>query len=118
MAYYEENAGKLKVVAVDGGKGAIKPSAKTVMNGTYSPLSRPLFIYVSTKAVKRTEVDAFVTFYLKNAGKLAKEVGYVALPAEAYTLVTKHYTARKTGSVFMGKDTIGVTIQELLAAEK
>lgn len=118
LAYYEENAGKLKVVPVDGGKGPVTPSAKTVMNGTYAPLSRPLFIYVSTKAVKRAEVDAFITFYLKNAAKLSKEVGYVPLPPEAYKLVSAHYSARKTGSVFMGKDTVGVTIQELLAAEK
>jgi phosphate transport system substrate-binding protein len=118
LAYYEENMGKLKVVPVDSGKGAITPSAKTVMSGTYSPLSRPLFIYISTKAAKRTEVDEFVKFYLKSAKALSKEVGYVPLPPEAYKLVTAHYTARKTGSVFMGKDTIGVTIAELLKAEK
>jgi phosphate transport system substrate-binding protein len=118
FAYYEANKSKLKLVAVDAGKGAIKPSSKTIADGTYSPLSRPLFIYVSTSAQKRAEVDGFVQFYLKNASKLAKEVGYVPLPTEAYTLVNAHYAKRKTGSVFSGKDTIGVTIKQLLADEK
>lgn len=118
FAYYEENKSKLKVIPIDNGKGAIGPSQKTIANGTYAPLSRPLFIYVSSRATKRAEVDGFVQFYLKNASKLAKEVGYIPLPPEANKLVSAHYAKRKTGSVFAGKDTIGVTIQELLAKEK
>jgi phosphate transport system substrate-binding protein len=90
----------------------------TVKSGKYAPLSRPLFIYVNKFRVKRAEVDSFVKFYLKNAGKLSREVGYIPLPDEAYTLVTKRYTDRKTGSVFSGKDTVGITIEEILKAEK
>jgi len=118
LAYYEENADKLKAVPIDGGKGAVEPSLNTVKNGKYAPLSRPLFIYVNKSRVKRPEVDAFVRFYLQNAGELAREVGYIPLPDEAYALVTKRYTNGTTGSVFSGKDTVGVTIEEMLAAEK
>lgn len=118
LAYYEENKDKLKAVPIDNGKGAVSPSADTVRTGKYAPLSRPLFIYVSTKAVARPEVDSFVKFYLKNAATLSKEVGYIPLPAEAYTAVSTHYDKKKIGSRFMGKDTIGLTIQEVLQAEK
>ncbi len=118
LAYYEENKDKLRAVPIDGGKGPVSPSVETVKNGKYAPLSRPLFIYVSTKSMARPEVDAFVKFYLKNAANLTKEVGYIPLPAEPYTAVTAHYTKKKNGSVFMGKDTIGLTIQDVLASEK
>lgn len=118
LAYYEENQDKLKAVPIDNGKGPVTPSLETVKTSKYSPLSRPLFIYVSSKSAQRPEVDAFVKFFLKNAGTLSKEVGYIPLPSEAYAVVSNHYAARKAGSVFMGKDTVGLTIQQVLAAEK
>lgn len=82
MAYYESNTDKLKLVGVDNGNGAILPTLETVKNKTYSPLSRPLFIYVSSKAVVRPEVVAFVNFYIDHAVTLSAEVGYVPLTAE------------------------------------
>jgi phosphate transport system substrate-binding protein len=89
LAYYEENQDKLKLLAVDDGKadngdGPIKPSLETVMNGSYRPLSRPLFIYVSRKSLERPEVKAFVDFYLAEAKNLAKEVGYIPLTDKEY----------------------------------
>ncbi|WP_266203897.1 PstS family phosphate ABC transporter substrate-binding protein [Pontibacter kalidii] len=89
LAYYEENKDKLKAVAVDdeddsNGKGAIVASLETVKDGSYAPLSRPLFIYVHSKAVERPEVVDFVNFYLENAGELAEEVGYIPLPDNLY----------------------------------
>ncbi|NNC95292.1 MAG: phosphate ABC transporter substrate-binding protein, partial [Chitinophagales bacterium] len=84
IAYYEENKDKLKLVAVDGGNGPVKPSLETVKDGTYAPLSRPLFIYVSSKAIQRPEVVAFVDYYLENAAYLAKDVGYIPMPASEY----------------------------------
>ncbi len=84
FAYFEENADKLKLVPVDGGKGAVSPTPKTIANNSYAPLSRPLFIYVSRKELKRPEVMAFTRFYLQNAGKLSNEVGYVALSKNWY----------------------------------
>ena len=83
-SYYSENADKLKLVAVDPGDGCVTPTAATIEDGTYQPLSRPLFIYVSKKSLQRPEMAAFVQFYLENARELVQEVGYVPLPAEAY----------------------------------
>ena len=88
-AYYDENKDKLKAVPVDdqndsNGKGAIMPSVETVKDGTYAPLSRPLYIYVNSKAASRPEVVEFVNFYLDNAGELSQEVGYIPMPEERY----------------------------------
>ena len=93
LAYYESNKEKLKLVGIDNGKGAgvILPTSETVKNGTYAPLSRPVFIYVTDGAAKRTEVSAFVKFYLTNAGKLVADVGYISLPAETYTAELKKF---------------------------
>lgn len=82
LAYYESNSDKLKLVGVDNGTGPVLPSVETVKNKTYTPLSRPLFIYVSTTAVAKPEVTAFVNFYLEHAAHLSAEVGYVPLSEE------------------------------------
>lgn len=83
-AYYAENKESLKIIAVDSGKGCVEPTVATIESGTYSPLSRPLFIYVKNEALKRAEVAAFSQFYLDKAATLAKEVGYMPLPAAIY----------------------------------
>ena len=75
-------AGQIQSHTVDGGEGPVAPSLETVSNGTYSPLSRPLFIYVNSSAAKKEQVVSFVSFYLENAALLAEEVGYVPLPEE------------------------------------
>jgi len=79
LAYFTENQDKLKLVAVNNGKGAVLPSDQTVKDKTYAPLSRPLFIYVSNQAAKRKEVVEFVRYYLTNTKTLAKDVGYIAM---------------------------------------
>jgi len=84
LAYFEENQDKLALAAVDGGNGPVIPSAETVNDNSYSPLSRPLFIYVNSSSVKNPEVVEFVRFYLKEAGKLSKDVGYFPLTDEDY----------------------------------
>lgn len=116
-AYYEQNKNRLKAVAIDDGKGPILPSRETVENGTYTPLSRPIFIYVNKEAASRPEVRQFVNFYLRNAGKYSTEVGYIPLPQEAYAQVTQNFQKGKSGSVFSGRDTVGVNISELLKLE-
>lgn len=83
-AYYLENKDKLKVVKIDGGKGPVEPTDQTINDGSYSPLSRPIFIYPSKKTLEKPEVKAFVKFYLENAKDLAGEVGYVPLPDADY----------------------------------
>ena len=123
FAYYEANQGKLKLVPIDDGKkengdGALLPSAETIKNGTYQPLSRPIFIYISRTANDKPEVQKFVDFYLKNADKLVREVGYVPLGSEIYALVSDRYGKKTLGSAFAGKNTVGVTLDQLLAAEK
>jgi phosphate transport system substrate-binding protein len=84
FAYYEENQAKLKLVGVDSGTGCVTPSQETVKSGTYKPLSRPLFIYVTKKAMARPEVQAFVKFYNEHATELIPQVGYVPLDAPRY----------------------------------
>jgi phosphate transport system substrate-binding protein len=74
----------LKLVGVDNGSGVVLPTGETVKNGTYSPLSRPVFVYVNSEAAKREEVITFVNFYLDNASILVSDVGYIALPDGEY----------------------------------
>ncbi len=83
FAYYEENKDKLKLVGIDSGAGCVTPSIETIANGTYTPLSRPLFIYPSTTALKRPEFAAFVQYFLDNVNTFVGEVGYIELPADA-----------------------------------
>ena len=110
LAYLEENKSRIKGVQVDGGKGCVEPSAKTVENGTY-PLSRPLFIYVRKDVSTRPEVKAFVDFYLEHAAELSTDVGYVNFPANFYTKITSTWTAGTTGSIFTGKtDPVGTIL--------
>lgn len=84
LAYYQENKDKLSLIGVHNGTEVVKPTLETVKNGTYSPLSRPLFVYVNSTSVKSTEVVAFVNFYIDKAGEMAKDVGYIPLPADKY----------------------------------
>jgi len=80
LAYYEENKDILKLVGVDNGNGAVTPTLESVSNGSYAPLSRPIFIYVNDKAASKEEVKSFVNFYLENTAELSEEVGYIPLP--------------------------------------
>ena len=97
-AYYAENEDKLKLVAVDNGNGCIAPTAATIEDGSYAPLSRPLFIYVSTKSLERPVVKAFVQFYMENSRDLVREVGYVPLPPDAYLNALTEVKSFKSGS--------------------
>ena len=123
LAYYEQNQSRLKLVGIEDGKddngaGPILPTAETVGNGTYQPLSRPLFIYVAVKSAERPEVQEFVSSYFSSPG-LIREVGYIDLPPEAYTLAQGHFDDRKTGTAFgKGGSQVGVTIAELLQRER
>ncbi len=105
LAYYEENQGRLTLVAVDdedpdNGAGPILPSFDTVRNGTYRPLSRPLFIYVNSAELARPEVAQFLDFYLANTSALSKEVGYVSLTDAELELVKARLAARTVGTMF------------------
>ena len=98
LAYFEENADRLKLIGVqDGDSEPVKPSLETVKDGSYTPLSRPLFIYVSETAAEKPHVRDFVTFYLNNAGQLASSVGYIPMPAEEYNAQLEKFESFVTG---------------------
>lgn len=120
LAYYENNAQDLKVLGIDPdqrneGASCVEPSAATVQDGSYRPLSRPLFIYVNADKLTPT-VESFVKFYLDNAGDLAPDVGYVAMPDDAYELALDRFENRNTGTVFgaEGVDITGTQVEMVL----
>ncbi len=121
LAYYEENKDKLTALSISpkAGAAAVAPSFESVKNGSYQPLSRPLFIYVNaTAAAFKPEVKAFVNFYLQNAPELVKEVKYVPLPDEDYAAVKEHFKALKPGTGFNGTPEVGIKIKDLLSRIK
>ena len=118
-AYYAENMARLKGLAIVNPKTgkAVEPSGANVENGSYVPLSRPIFVYVKVKSLQKPEVKEFVDFYMKNAEKLVREVKYVPLPKAAYEGNLKHVKDGKKGTVFGGKNEVGITIEELMKRE-
>jgi len=117
-AYYAENKNKLRAMPIVNSAGkAVEPSEASVIDGSYNPLSRPIFIYVSDSAYKRAEVKEFVAYYLKEGANFAKEVKYVPLPAKAYQTSADHLAKGKLGTAFGGKNEIGIKIEDLLARE-
>jgi phosphate transport system substrate-binding protein len=119
FAYYAAHKDRMRAVPIDGGKGKgpVAPSLEAVTDGTYNPLSRPLFMYVKEESIKRPEVREFVQFVLTEGSDYVSEVGYVPLPKQAYELAWKHVQDGKLGSVFGGVPEVGVTIDDLLARE-
>jgi phosphate transport system substrate-binding protein len=101
-AYYIENQGRVKVVAIDSGNGPVLPSLQTINDGTYTPLSRPLFIYVAADAATRPEVQEFIRFYLTEGRSLVPQVGYIQLPAPVYEAALRRFEGRLTGSAYTG----------------
>ncbi|HEY0379925.1 MAG TPA: PstS family phosphate ABC transporter substrate-binding protein [Pyrinomonadaceae bacterium] len=120
-AYYAPHSNRLKAVAIQWEKNKVKepvlPSPENILNGTYNPLSRPLFIYVNRKSADKPLVNEFVDFYLKNVGTLAKEVKYLPLPENAYQLATARYKERKVGTGFGGVPEVGLHVEDLLKRE-
>jgi len=118
-AYYEENKDKLRAVPIvdKEGKPAVAPSIKTVIDGSYQPLARPIFVYVNAKSADKPEVKEFVEYYMKHGEKLAKEVKYVPLPAKAYEYNLDHFAKRDKGTKFGGENKVGLTIEDLMKLE-
>lgn len=117
-AYYAENRDKLKGLAISwkGGK-PVAPSEETVLNGTYQPLSRPIFIYVNEASLKKPEVREFVEYFNKHGANLAKEVKYVPLPTKAYEYNLDVLAKGRVGTKFGGENKVGLTIEELMKLE-
>lgn len=117
-SYYEETSRQLKALAIDSGADAVLPSRDTVRNGTYQPLSRPLFIYVNAEAAKnKPEVRSFIEYYLNEGRQFVKVAGYVPLPDELYNLAVTHFENGKVGTVFEGKSQLNLKIEDLLQKE-
>ncbi|MBI5264487.1 MAG: PstS family phosphate ABC transporter substrate-binding protein [Bradyrhizobium sp.] len=116
FAYYEPHKAKLKALAIDEGKGkgCVKPSLEAVTAGTYNPLARPLFLYVSTKAAEKPEVKDYVEFLMTKGPALVKEVKYLPLPPAAYATSYKHFKDGRLGTVFGGVPEVGVSVEDLM----
>jgi len=118
LAYYVSHHERMRAVPIVNAKGAaILPSIASVTDGSYEPLSRPLFIYVSAVAAQRPEVRQFIEFYMSEGPSLAAEAGFVPLPERASQLALEHFQNERLGSVFGGVPEVGVTIEELLERE-
>jgi phosphate transport system substrate-binding protein len=117
LAYYLENKDKLNALAIvaKNKTNAVEPTEATVMDGTYQPLARPLFIYVNgTKGAFDKDVKAFVEYYIANAPKLVKEVKYIPLNTAEYAAVFKHWQSKKSGSGFDGTSEVNLKIEDLI----
>ena len=118
FAYYVENQDKLKAVPIVNDKGkAVAPSMDAVVEGSYNPLARPIFIYVNEKALDKPEVRQFVEYYMKQGATLAREVKYVPLPGRAYAHNLDMVHKRIVGTKFGGENKVGLTIDELMKME-
>jgi phosphate transport system substrate-binding protein len=115
LAYFEANKQKLKGVAISwNGKNPIYPSAKSVLDGTYQPLSRPIMIYVNAASLNKPEVKAFVLYYMSNASKLVKKVKYIELSDSAYKLGLARINNVTKGTSFGGENQIGLKVEDLM----
>jgi phosphate transport system substrate-binding protein len=119
FAYYVENRDKLKAVPIveKDGKPAVAPSMENVLNGSYQPLARPIFIYVNAASIKKPEVREFIEYYNKHGESLAKEVKYVPLPPKAYTYNMESVGKMRLGTKFEGENKVGLTIEDLMKLE-
>ncbi|PSR18147.1 ABC transporter substrate-binding protein [filamentous cyanobacterium CCP3] len=118
LAYFEQNP-SLKAVAIDNGSGAIAPTAENVIQATYEPLARPLFIYVNyTSAQRNPAVREFVEYYLETAPATVQEVGYIPLTEEAYNIALVNFHGGEVGTVFDGAPQPNLTLSEVLRKTK
>jgi phosphate transport system substrate-binding protein len=118
FAYYISHKDRMRAVPIEKEDGTqVLPSNEAVVDGSYQPLSRPLFIYVSDKSAQRPEVRKFIEYYLTEGPALAAEVGFVALPEQAAKTALEHFNNGRLGTVFGGVPEVGVTIDDLLQRE-
>lgn len=119
LAYFEENSDTLKAVPVDSGSGPVAPTAENVVQATYQPLARPLFIYVNyTSAQRNPAVREFVAYYLETAPEIVQGVGYIPLTEEAYNIALVNFHSGEAGTVFDGQPQPNLTLSEVLRKTK
>jgi phosphate transport system substrate-binding protein len=110
FAYYEQNRERVKALSIDG----VAPTAATIASGEYA-LARPMFIYVNAEALRRPQVRRFVDYFVQNAATLAPQVGYVALPADAYAAFGQRVANGQTGTAFGGHNEVGLSVSDLVS---
>jgi phosphate transport system substrate-binding protein len=119
LAYFEENADILKALPIDSGDGPVEPTVENVVDASYQPLSRPLFIYVNyTSAQRNPVVRDFVSYYLEMAPKVVEEVGYIPLTEEAYNIALVNFQQGEVGTAFDGQPQPNLTLGEVLRKTK
>jgi phosphate transport system substrate-binding protein len=117
-AYYAPNAARMKALKIVNDKGvAVSPAEVSVLDGSYNPLARPLFIYINAASASKPEVKAFVEFMLTSGAEYVKEVKYVPLAPAAYTTALAHFRGNKLGTVFAGVPSVGLKVEQLLKME-
>ena len=118
-SYFVENQDILKMVAIDSGNGCVFPTDETINNGTYVPLSRPLFIYVSKESWAEQDVKNFVSYYVsyERAG-LLRDLGFVPFPAQVHDLVLDRFQRGLVGTIFGGERPQEGTVEEILSANQ
>jgi len=116
LAYYEENQDKLKPIAVDNGDGCVEPSTQTAQSGEYTPLTRPLFMYVNRESLEnKPQVEEFVSFLLASENQeLVSEVGYIPISDELYQKAQTRVEERKTGTMFEDNSAVGKNLSDLM----
>ncbi len=119
LAYYLENKNILRLIPVKndrvaGPQEAVYPNDSTIMQGLYSPLARPEFMYVNLEAAKREEVKEFIRFYMQHAGKLVRELGYIPFPEQGYRLIQQRFDAQHRGSLFEHRSHVGMNMMDFL----
>ena len=113
LSYYEQNTDKLNVVEINAGSGCVKPTTETVQDGSYSPLSRPLFVYPTATALQRPEVDAFLKFYIENSKDIAEQALFVPMTEEQQTGVDGEDRAAHRGRLTKGQRTVVCPLSQL-----
>jgi phosphate transport system substrate-binding protein len=117
FSYYTENKDLVRAVSVDAGNGPVEPTVDSIADGTYTPLSRPIFIYVSRKDAEANQtLKEFVNFYLEKAPSIVAETGYIPLPKELYDIVMKRFNDLVTGSAFDGANTAEKSLHEIISS--
>ncbi len=116
-AYYAAHKDRMRLVPIDNGKATVAPSVQTVLDGTYRPLSRPLFVYITETAAQRPEVRAFIEYFLTEGNALTREVGFVPLTEQAAAQTLGRFQEVRLGTVFGGVPAVGVTIEDVLQRE-
>lgn len=120
LSYYEENMTRVKALSIiteKGPKDGVMPTMETVKTGAYTPLSRPIFIYVKEQAYKRAEVKNFTQFFLTKGADLVAAVKYIPLPKTAYEMAKDLLSKNRVGTVFEGHSEVGMKIEDLLKKE-